>query len=687
MMQRFSKRRGEEGFTLIELLVVIVILGILSAVVVFAVRGTGDKGQNAAQLTDKRTVRTAEESFCAKFGQYGTEKQLAGIDAAPDGQKYKFLSEESTLTDVQTVPGGKCTGSGIADKSGFITGFAAPNGGSPAQIDSLKLAASGGNGYPTPFEWVRGPGHLNANYMFDPMLWKDATGQYIPWLATAVPTVANGGISADYKTYTFTLRSGVTWQDGVAFTANDVKFTFDYQKTGAATTVTQCFCKGAFPYINSVTVNSPTSVSFNLNTAIPNTFMGNIGTGMIIIPEHIWTTITTPAAQHTSANAYIGTGAYKLNNPTAYDPSTGVSQYDAYSGFFLGTPYVRQLRFITVTDSVAALTTKAVDAGGVGSEEAVTDAALAPVASLPKVQNAGGWNRAFHFNLTQGFPYNDVKFRQAVAYTVDRKALLQSIVGGRGMPGSMGNLAPSHEMLDPGLPAYDRDVNKSKALLDQLGIVDTNADGKRECPAANPCTLVNTTGANTTSVTPANFTPNLFTSTRFNTATADAIKQYLLDVGLDSTVVGEASSTSDARAKAGTYGMMLVGWGNLTSDADQLRTRLDHSYTSVAANKAFTSIYGWNNTANATSFMAKAQQQLFEPDPALRKKYVQEMQQLVAADVPIFTIYVPDTILFYQVGSLSAWYSTPGGTPPGPPGFSNKHVFITGKQFGLPAGF
>lgn len=77
MIERMGKRRGQSGFTLIELLVVVVILGVLAAVVVFAVRGTGDKGKAAAYSIDARTLRTAEEAYCAQNGSYGTAEQLA----------------------------------------------------------------------------------------------------------------------------------------------------------------------------------------------------------------------------------------------------------------------------------------------------------------------------------------------------------------------------------------------------------------------------------------------------------------------------------------------------------------------------------------------------------------------------------------------------------------------------------
>ncbi len=65
-----SRRPNESGFTLIELLIVIVILGVLSGIVVFAVSGIQDRGNAAACKTDKKTVLVAVEAFYAKNGEY-----------------------------------------------------------------------------------------------------------------------------------------------------------------------------------------------------------------------------------------------------------------------------------------------------------------------------------------------------------------------------------------------------------------------------------------------------------------------------------------------------------------------------------------------------------------------------------------------------------------------------------------
>ena len=669
MTQRFTKaRQDERGFTLIELLVVIVILGIVSGVVVFAVRGVGDKGREAAVGTDVRTVRTAQEAHCAQYGEYGTMDELVAR---------QFLSERSTITDVTPLGGGPC--GNTPDKSGFITGYAQPNGGSPAEIDVLKLAAGTGNGFPTPFQSLRGPGNLNTNYLFDTLLWRDATGNPLPWLATAYEK------SPDGKKWTFTLRAGVKWQDGAPFSADDVAFTFDYLKNATGVTaaqVTQVKNKNTFirDFVTSVikVPGTPEKVEFNLNQSV-NTTMTRLAQSLLILPQHVWSTINNPmTAAPANANAFMGTGAYALQNPTGYNPGTGVSEYVANPNFFLGSPYVKKLQFITVADGLAALLTGAVSAGGIGSEESVPPAALAQVSHMSQVQNPGGWNRALHFNGLRGFPYNNASFRQAIAYTVDRQALLANIVGGRGELSSMGGLAPSHSYLNQSVPAYARDVDRAKTLLNSIGIVDgPDGDSTRELPA--------TFGGSPVPGGGANFNVTLYTSDRFSNDTVEAIQGYMSDIGLASTYVVEASGAADSRAGSATYDMAFVGYGNLTSDPDQLRTRYKDVGT-PSPSASFNNVWGWNNTANATEFATLAGAQLVEPNDTVRRQQLDRMQVLIADDVPLISLYVPFSTIFYPKGGFSAWYTTPGGTPPGPPGFSNKHVFITGKQFGLPTG-
>lgn len=87
-------KRNDEGFTLIELLIVIVILGILATVVVFAVGGISDRGQDSACDTDRATLEVAIEAYFAKAGNYPALEgdMLTGA--------YKFLRSESSNFDV-----------------------------------------------------------------------------------------------------------------------------------------------------------------------------------------------------------------------------------------------------------------------------------------------------------------------------------------------------------------------------------------------------------------------------------------------------------------------------------------------------------------------------------------------------------------------------------------------------------
>jgi prepilin-type N-terminal cleavage/methylation domain-containing protein len=75
MIQRLQQKRNEEGFTLIELLIVIIVLGILAAIVVFAIGNTRKDSVASSCKTTWKSVELAAEAANTKSGAYPSDSQ------------------------------------------------------------------------------------------------------------------------------------------------------------------------------------------------------------------------------------------------------------------------------------------------------------------------------------------------------------------------------------------------------------------------------------------------------------------------------------------------------------------------------------------------------------------------------------------------------------------------------------
>lgn len=529
-------------------------------------------------------------------------------------------------------------------------GSAAPSGSSPSGGASsngpvrLRLAAGDqGVGYPTPFAAVRGPGVLLTTFMFDTLAFPDVTGQPKPWLASSWDT------SADGKTWTFHIHPGARWQDGQPLTAEDVVFSFDYDLhgAGAATGVAR-----GLNYVKSVSAPDAATVVVQLSAVHPS-FLSDIGSpfGIAIIPKHIWASVTDPA-HFQGQQALIGSGPYRLRS---FDLTNNTFDFVANDDFYLGKPVVRELQLIHVGDALLALQRGELDEASAGNKPVPQSELDTLRGKFTMLTAPGEFNEALFFNTASGFPYDRAAFRQAVAYAINRKDMLNRLASGRGVPGSAGDLGPSNPFLDTNLPSYDYDPAKAAALLDQIGI--TSRNGVRTNPDGSPLTI-----------------PLLASASDSQQATL--VREYLRAVGLTVQIVSVDQPTSDARDSAGDYKMAIVHFGGLAADPSQ---SLAQRFASTSTSKSFTHVFGYSNA----SFNRLAAEQATTLDPAKRHQLVNRMQEILAQDLPELPLYVPEQVAFANPSVFKAWAYTPGCPPCGPS--MNKRMLVTGSAQPAPA--
>jgi general secretion pathway protein G len=115
MLNRIHEaRKNQSGFTLIELLIVIVILGVLSGIVVFAVSGINDRGVSAACKSDVATIATAQDAMYAKSSPAVYAANVAALKAAglirdvPNSPHYTIETNNAGRVLVNGVIDGAC---------------------------------------------------------------------------------------------------------------------------------------------------------------------------------------------------------------------------------------------------------------------------------------------------------------------------------------------------------------------------------------------------------------------------------------------------------------------------------------------------------------------------------------------------------------------------------------------------
>ncbi|MFC0542092.1 ABC transporter substrate-binding protein [Kutzneria chonburiensis] len=294
-----------------------------------------------------------------------------------------------------------------------------------------------------------------------------------PWLAT------KWDWSNNYQTLTLTVRDNVKWSDGQAFSADDVKFTFDLLKATAGLN------HNAIPFGDTTVSGSTVTATFT-SPQFVNEY--KILTDTPIVPKHQWSTFKDPATD--PVKDPVGTGPFKLKT---FTPQTVT--LDVRSDYWKDAPKVKELRYTSYTDNNAQATALATGAcewafAFIPNAKQVfvsKDPAHNQLYFPPDLAGHGLW-----FNTTKA-PFDNPALRQAINMVINRDDIFNQGESGyfyppitniTGIPTPAGNsfLAPEYKSQDVKV-----DVAGAKAKLTGAGFT---FDGNTlKDPTGKPVTM------------------------------------------------------------------------------------------------------------------------------------------------------------------------------------------------------
>jgi peptide/nickel transport system substrate-binding protein len=471
-----------------------------------------------------------------------------------------------------------------------------------------------------------------------------------PELASEVPTKANGGISADGKTYTFKLRHNVKWQDGEPFTAKDVVFTFNYIMKNQLSQYTS-YTTG----FKSVTALDDYTVQ--IKTAKPIATLDDLW--VPIVPEHIWSKVSPKAAAGSFQNSppIVGTGPFQ----TVENKNAKYVRLVANKDYFLGAPKVDEV-ILEVYQSADTMV-QDLKNGTIQAAYGFASSGLPSLKSTPTVDAFDYVTKGFDelaFNCytgaaSKGSPAcRDVNFRRAMNYAIDKDKIVAITYSGYARAGS--SLcqsdywqAPYDYHWDPASTgdAYTYDPAKCKQLLDAAGYKDVNGDGDRELPNGKPMDLrLWTRSASTTSQNSGKLIAGYFKAAGVKTT---------LSV-IDDGAISDGCYNMKGDTYAPDFDMFIWGWGG---DPDP--NFILSVFTSDQVGGGWSDC-GWQNK----QYDALVAAQRVELDKQKRVDLVHQAEKIFYDQSPYIILSYPNDIEAVATnqngkhGSWTGWIAAPG---------------------------
>ena len=431
--------------------------------------GSGDSGGGAPVTGEVPVAEPSSAEAAGTGAEAGAESGPAEIEASESAAE---VTEPEPTPEPEPAPGAEA----VEEKVLTLRYWQAPS-------------------VPSPFLSTAFKDEDAAAVALEPLAVYDPDGNLVPRLAAEIPTLANGGVAEDLTAITWRLKEGLRWSDGAAVTADDVAFTWRY----CAAADQSC----AAINIVSVTAVDDRTVTVAFDAPTPYPYAAFVGASMPVISRAqfsgcVGAAARTPACE-AQVNAPLGTGPYRIVD---FEPDRR-AVYERNPFYRGAPPYFDRVVLEGGGDAEGAaravLETGEADCGwnlqvspdllreleAAGEGRGRVDTAFASLVeriflNQTNPDPALGPDRSEYSDGANPHPFLTFEpIRRAMSMAIDRAAVAD-LYGFAGEPACNLITAPANYASGANDSCLAQDIAGARALLDSVGVVDSDGDGIRE---------------------------------------------------------------------------------------------------------------------------------------------------------------------------------------------------------------
>lgn len=510
------------------------------------------------------------------------------------------LSRQSTFVTPQVG----ATPSPVALSTATVT--ASISATTPANIKrggALKLALNQEPDLLDPARSVNGAANSIDNLLYDRLVYIDKEGLPKPWLASS------WHISDDNKTVTFNIRPGLKFHDGTPLDAGAVKFNFDRilgPKTASPT-------KSFFGSLQSVTTAGDLNVIFKFKSPYAAFFTNlSLSYGGIASPAAI-TKWGDQFGRHPVGSGPFSFKEWKTGSGIVLDRNP---EYHSYREDVenKAAPYLDEISYLVVPEPATQLAALETDSLSMLAPISTEDVPMVSQDKRFKMLQLQNSSSLVLLDFADKTPFNELAFRQALSYAVDRKTVIEA--------GVNGYASLNQSPLPNGIAGWDNSLTgnpynpeKARDLLKKAGW------------ALNPRGILQKDGK------AASFSLLTFAGNSSIKRASEIIQANLKDIGVEVYINNREQSAAIPLLAKGDFEMALfsLGWP-------------DPSYLSLLY-KSNSSLVKRAEDKDLDALLNKVDSTL---DITERLTYIKEAQKAIIDKAKVVPLYSPWTLIAFQ---------------------------------------